>query len=40
LEAALAIADELNESMAGYMVERAMDIIRDGDIDRLRERPR
>ena len=37
LEAALAIADELHESSAGFVIETAMDLIRAGDVDRLRE---
>jgi hypothetical protein len=36
LEAALAIADELHESSASFTIETAMDIIRAGDVDRLR----
>lgn len=37
LEAAFAIADELRESTAGFAIETAMDIIRAGDVERLRE---
>ena len=36
LEGALAIADELNESAVGYLIETALDQARSRDIDRLR----
>jgi hypothetical protein len=34
LEAALAISDELGEATVGYMVERALDDIRERDVRR------